>query len=189
MNKKTVGRNLWVGWRVILIFCFLTGLAQADGPIRVGSFIPKAQLKAPEGKGERLYLGIGHTGNFSLQQIPAQFLIIEILGVYCPLCHTQGPFFNRVFHQIQKDPSLNKRIRMLAVAAGANATEIAYIKQELQIPFPVLEDPKFNFHKLLGEPKTPATLIVNREGKLVFFHVGVIEDFDAFYKTIKNLNT
>jgi hypothetical protein len=187
MNKGTGGRKLWVGWLVILILCFLSGLARADRSIRVGSPIPKVQLKVPEGKGERLYLEIGNTGRFFLQQIPAQFLIIEILGVYCPLCHTQGPFFNRVFHQIQKDPSLNKKIKMLAVAAGANATEIAYIKQVLQIPFPVLEDPKFDFHKILGEPKTPATLIVNREGKLVFFHVGVLDDFDAFYNTIKNL--
>jgi hypothetical protein len=187
MKKSGVNRKLWVGCWVIILLCFQADPARSERFIQVGSLIPKVQLKAPEGKGERLYLGLGNTGGFILQQLPAPFLIIEILGVYCPVCHTQGPLFNRIFHQIQKDPTLSKKIRMLAVAAGAIPTEVAYIKQELQIPFPVLQDPKFEFHKILGEPKTPAILIVNQERKIVFSHVGVIENFDAFYNTIKNL--
>ena len=159
----------------------------AEQPIQVGTLLPKFHLKAPEGKGERLYLGAGNAGRLSLQQLPAPFLVIEILGVYCPLCHTQGPYFNRLFHQIEKDPVLSRRVKMMAVAAGANATEVAYVKRELQIPFPVLEDTNFQFHRLLGEPKTPATLVVNKDRKVVFFHVGVIDNIDVFYNTLKSL--
>jgi hypothetical protein len=187
MKKRGLSRKFWERGGGILVLCLLAGLVWADKVPRVGSPWPKFQLKAPAGKEERTYLGIGNSEKFSVQQIPAPFLIIEILGVYCPLCHTQGPFFNRLYYQIQKDPALHKNIRMLAIAAGANPTEVSYIRQELQIPFPVFEDPKFEIHKLLGEPKTPTTLILNGDRKVIFFHVGVIEDINAFYKTIKNL--
>ncbi len=187
MNKRRLNRKFWEGVGGILILCLLSGFVWADKVPRVGSPLPKFQLKAPAGKEERAYLGIGHSEKFSVKQIPAQFLVIEILGVYCPLCHTQGPFFNRLFYQIQKDATLNKNLKMLAIAVGANPTEVSYIRQELEIPFPVLEDAKFEIHKLLGEPKTPTTMILDRDRKVIFFHVGVIEDINAFYKTIKNL--
>ena len=187
MNKKSFSRKLWGGGCGFLILCSLAGLVWADKLPGVGSPLPKFHLKAPAAKEERIYLGVGNTGKFSIQQIPAQFLIIEILGVYCPLCQIQGPLFNRLFYQIQKDSVLSKIIRMLAIAAGANATEVSFTKQELQIPFPVLEDTNFEVHKLLGEPKTPTTLIVNKDRKVIFSHVGVIEDINAFYNTIKNL--
>ena len=187
MNKRRINLKFWARRCGILILCLLAGLAWADQVPRVGSPLPKFQLKTPAGKEEGNYLGIGHSGKFSVQQVPAPFLIIEILGVYCPLCHTQGPLFNRLFYQIQKDSTLNRKIKMLAIAAGANATEVSYVRQETQIPFPVLEDAKFEIHKLLGEPKTPTTLILNRERKIIFSHVGVIEDINAFYNTIRNL--
>ena len=187
MSKRRFKRKLWEGGCGFLILCLLAGFVWADKVPRVGSTLPKFQLKAPAGKEDRTYLGVGNTGKFLIQQIPAQILIIEILGVYCPLCQTQGPLFNRLFYQIQKDPALSKKIRMLAIAAGTNTTEVSYVKQELQIPFPVLEDTDFEVHKLLGEPKTPTTLIVNKDRKVIFSHVGVIEDINAFYNTIKNL--
>lgn len=169
------------------LLCLAAGLARADKIPVAGSHLPQFQLEAPTDREERVYLGVGKAEKLTLRQIPAQLLIVEIIGVYCPLCHTQAPLFNRFFHRMQKDPSLNKQVKMMAIAAGANPTEIGYVKKDLQIPFPVLPDQNFKIHKLLGEPRTPLTLIITKDGKVLFSHVGVIKDMDDFYSKIKSL--
>jgi hypothetical protein len=51
----------------------------------------------------------------------------------------------------------------------------------------VIPDESFTIHKVLGEPLTPFTIIANREGKVLFTHLGVIEDIDSFFQLIEDL--
>jgi hypothetical protein len=53
--------------------------------------------------------------------------------------------------------------------------------------FPVAHDTEFEIHKALAEPKTPYTMIVDREGKVYYAHLGIIPDFNAFFQEIQNL--
>lgn len=39
--------------------------------------------------------------------------------------------------------------------------------------------------KLLGEPRTPFTLVVDRTGKVLLAHHGIIKDIDRFFDTVK----
>ena len=73
---------------------------------------------------------------------------------------------------------------MLAIAAGGNTNEIKYLYEQIQYSFPVVPDEKFEVHKLLGEPRTPFTLLVDPEGKVLYTHMGVIENVDAILKLI-----
>jgi peroxiredoxin len=151
----------------------------------VGTYLPKFQLKAPALEEERSYLGIGAGETFSINQIKYDLLLIEVVGVYCPQCHIQAPLFNDLFSRIKKNPPIFEKMKMFAIAAGANPTEVSYLKKQYNIPYPVIRDPGFEIHKLLGEPKTPFIMLIKRDEKIVFAHLGVIQNIDAFFLQIQ----
>jgi peroxiredoxin len=151
-----------------------------------GSSLPPLLLEPPASKEECRYLGIGPKEKFSLAKVDSRIMLIEIIGVYCPVCHSQAPQFNQLFHRIQKESTLAKQVKMLAVAVGATPMEVSYLKQEFRIPFPIIKDPDFSIHKLLGEPKTPFTMIIHNDGKVIFAHQGALENFESLLLQIKN---
>lgn len=154
----------------------------------LGSHLPEFQLETPSSEKDKTYLGIGTAfKTFSIGQLDCQLALIEIVGVYCPQCHIQMPFFNKLFYRIKRDDDLYKKTKMIAVAVGANPMELAFFKKEHQIPYPVIKDPEFEIHKLLGEPRTPFTMLVSKDKQVVFAHLGIIKDIDQFLLKIKEL--
>ena len=180
-GKNRVGLILLAG--LLLVLPRFLEAADKSLPF-VGSVLPRFQMETPPDEADKKYLGIGKSGKFTWQQINAQVLLVEIIGVYCPQCHRQAPGFNRLFQRIQKDPRLAPKVKMLAIAAGGSATELGYVKQEFPIPFPIIRDTQYEIHKLLGEPRTPFTLLIDRKGKVLFTHLGVIEDMESFFNQI-----
>jgi peroxiredoxin len=150
-----------------------------------GDSLPFFELQSPEAEKDRVYLGITKPV-FRLQDIRSKLLLLEIIGVYCPVCYRQAPIFNNLYNRIEKS-GLKGKVKMLALAAGGNQMEIQYLNEQKQYRFPIAPDPIFEVHKLLGEPRTPFTLLLSPEGKVLYTHMGVIEDLDAFWKTITEL--
>ena len=171
----------------ILILSFNPVSAISGTIPTVDSYLPEFRIEVPSSEKERVYLELSVVDTFSMNQLSCQFVLIEIVGVYCPQCHTQMPLFNNLFYRIKKDLNIYKKIKMVAIAVGANPTEKAYFKKEYNIPYPVINDPKFKIHKLLGEPRTPFTMIVTRDQKVVFAHLGVIKNIDNFLLRIRKL--
>jgi hypothetical protein len=97
------------------------------------------------------------------------------------------PYFNKLFYRIKKVPEIYQKTKMLAIAVGASLLEVEYFKKEHRIPYPVIKDPKFEIHKLLGEPRTPFIMLVTREKKVMFAHFGVIKEIDKLFLKIKKL--
>ena len=150
-----------------------------------GETLPPLELQAPSSAKELSYLGItGQT--FRISDISCRLLLLEVIGVYCPGCYRQAPLFNTLFSRIEKG-KLKGRVKMLAVAAGGSVTEIQYLNEQGPYSFPVVPDPSFLVHKLLGEPRTPFTMLVDAQGKVLHTHMGVVEDIDAFLKLITTL--
>ena len=181
---RRVFHPLWI-CALILGFCpvpALSGTLPSEG-----SLLPQILLCAPESQKDRGYLGIGDVTTFSISQIDSPYTLIEIMGVYCPQCHEQAPLFNKLFYRIKKNSKIAKKVKMMAVAIGANPIEVSYVKKEFHIPFPIIRDPHFEIHKVLGEPRTPFTMLVTREGKVLFAHLGVIDDIDKFLLQIGKL--
>jgi peroxiredoxin len=181
-------------FRQILIFmavlCFSGSILFAvpvycgDLP-KKGEILPSLELQAPSSEKEMAYLGIkGQT--FRIGDITCKLLMLEVIGVYCPGCYRQAPLFNTLFNRIEKG-KLKGQVKMLAVAAGGSVPEIQYLNEQGPYSFPVVPDPSFSTHKLLGEPRTPFTMLVDHQGKVLYTHMGVVEDIDAFLKLITGL--
>lgn len=185
MCKKTIMRIIFLN----LMIMSLCSVPAFSGTLpAVGSILPEFKLETPGSEKERSYLGIsGDEKSFSIDQAKYKLVLIEILGVYCPKCHIQHPVFNKLFHRIRKDPDMNKKIKMIGIAAGANPMEVEYLKKEYRIPYPIFKDPKFEIHKILGEPRTPFTMLVTSDKNIAFAHLGMIKDIDNFFLRMKKL--
>lgn len=149
-----------------------------------GSTLPDFRVTAPDEKKDSDYLNLGAEKTFRIQDIDAKLLFIEIIGVYCLQCHKQLPSNRKLFFRIKKNSRLAQKVRMIAIAAGANTNETKHIVDQLEIPYPVLPDTKFQIHKILGEPRTPFTMLVTPDGKVKYAHVGLIKNMNRLYKKI-----
>ncbi|MDM8514963.1 redoxin family protein [Desulfobacterales bacterium HSG16] len=151
-----------------------------------GAILPDFTFTSPSMEKDIQYLGLAGKKDFEFETIEADIMVIEIIGVYCAVCYKQAPQFNKLFKRLKKKKDTGK-IKMLAVAAGGTANEIMMLREKNTYKFPVISDLKYEFHKLLGEPRTPFTMVVSADGKILDTHLGLIKDMDAFYKKLKKL--
>lgn len=161
------------------------GPAWCAGLPKKGDTLPAFEIESPVSEKAKQYLGIKRP-SFRLGDIPCRLVLVEVIGVYCPQCYQQAPHFNTLFNRIEKG-KLKDQVKMLAIAAGGNVNEIKYLYEQVQYNFPVAPDPQFEIHKLLGEPRTPFTMLVDSNGKVLYTHMGVIEDVDSLLKVINDL--
>jgi len=159
--------------------------SQGAGLPQKGGTLPAFQLPAPAAENDQKYLGINGP-NFQLKDVQCQVLLVEILGAYCPLCYQQAPLFGKLFARINKR-NLGDKVKMLGVAIGATPMEVEQLKKSGSYEFPVVQDESFAIHKLLGEPRTPFTMLIGKDGKVLYANLGVIEDVDAFFQVIQEL--
>lgn len=165
--------------------CGFCAFADAGKP-DVGHQLPELTLQVPAAAQDQAYLGVSSVPIFKLADVSADALLVEIMGVYCPHCHEQAPLFSALYARLQRR-ELKDKVKMIAVAVGATVAEADLVRNQWGIKHPVVPDEKFEIHKLLGEPRTPFTMIVNRDGQVLYAHEGVIKDMDGFYQLIKNL--
>lgn len=152
-----------------------------------GKTLPQVILDGPASLEEKQYLGLKDLKSFPISQIPAKLILIEIFSFYCPICHKQAPIANKLYKFIQQDPELSKNIKMMGIGAGNNSREVDAYKANFRVSFPLFCDPHYKIHKELGEPRTPFTILANRNGKILLTHSGVIEDTDEFMSKIRKI--
>lgn len=181
-------KNIVVGFLVIVFFSsWLLENGFSGTPPKQGENLPDMTLTAPASKKDSAYLGIGEKSRFSIKDVDAELIVLEILGVYCPLCHKQRPLINRLFHRVSKNADLSRKIKFLGISVGATPLEVAYYAEQSKVPYPILQDETFIIHKILDQPRTPYNMVVTKEGQILYSHLGVIEDMDAFFTMLKNL--
>jgi hypothetical protein len=71
----------WVAFAVFLAMGSLQALAASEPPAQ-GSALPHFELGVPQDLGARSYLGLSDSGNFTVPQIKAQVVIIQIFSMY-----------------------------------------------------------------------------------------------------------
>jgi hypothetical protein len=175
----------------LLALVFLFSLYPQAGfcgtPPKQGENLPEIGLAVPDSEKDKAYLGIKGKDRFSIKDIDAQLIVLEILGVYCPVCHKQRPHINRLFYRVNKNADLSGKVKFLGIAAGSPSMEVDYYVKQSKVPYPVLPDEKFVIHKSMAEPRTPYTMVVTKNGKIVYAHLGLIEDMNKFFVTLKEL--
>ncbi|OGQ92108.1 MAG: hypothetical protein A2464_09445 [Deltaproteobacteria bacterium RIFOXYC2_FULL_48_10] len=171
---------------LLLLILFFSAASDADTSLpEPGKKLVSLRLPAPADPAGKKSLGlVGSVTEFGISDLKTELILMEVIGVYCPQCFKQAPEFNKLYERLNKG-KMKGRVAMFALAAGGTDPEIEQLIQSGQYAFPVVADMKYEAHKLLGEPKTPFTILCRPDGSVLYTHLGIITDIDAFYAEIK----
>ncbi len=178
-------------WIVVCFVCFAVFSVQAADPPAVGGQLPDFKLTAPKSSADKNYLGVSgifFSGPFTVPQIKAKVVILQIFSMYCPYCQKDAPHVNSLYNKIENDPALKGKIKLMGIGAGNSEYEVGLFKKKYQIPFPLFSDGDFKIHKLMGEVRTPYFIGVkiNPDGSHQVFYsrLGAIEKNENFLNEI-----
>jgi peroxiredoxin len=144
------------------------------------------RLPVPDSADHRAYLGLDHSRTFTLDQIKADIVILQVFSMYCPICQREAAKVNGMYEQVAADPEMGQRIRFIGIGAGNSAFEVGFYKKTYQVPFPLFADGDFVIHKQLKEVGTPhfiglAITPDTPKGYTVFYaRSGEVGDPEAF---------
>jgi peroxiredoxin len=145
-------------------------------------------LPSPEKKVHQTYLGLPGDTDFSLGQIKAEAVIIEIFSMYCPVCQREADNVNALFQLIQNSPEYKNRVRLIGIGAGNSSFEVDFFREKYSIEFPLFSDTDFSIHKRIGQVRTPhffgLALAGDGRFKVFFSQSGEVSDPRAFLKTL-----
>lgn len=143
-------------------------------------------LPAPEQSGYQQYLGLEPNQSFTLDQVKADILIIEIFSMYCPICQREAPTVNTLFERIKTIKETS--VRLIGIGAGNSSFETEFFRKTYGVQFPLFSDGKFMIHKKIGEKGTPFFIGINpsaaKENWVIFTHSGEIKDMDQFIQRL-----
>ncbi len=170
---------------LVLLFCPLIpgGFAFGQSTHKVTRsgdlFPPHTTFPPPTSWQDLNYLGLSEEKPFTLGDIQADLVLLELLNIYCTSCQKQGPIYNEVFDLVKRDPITKDKVKWMGVGVGNNETEVAFFRKEKGIPFPILPDLHFDLYQAIGGPggiRTPLTLLIRKDkrgrGIVVASHTG-----------------
>ena len=161
---------------ISLVVCHPT-LAANLPPVK-GAALPPITLSVPEDPDEREYLGLSGSSFFSIPQIKAKVVIIEIFSLYCSKCQRIAPGMDKLYYLIESDPALRNKIKLIGIGAGNSRYEVDVFRKTFNTPFPLFPDDDFSIHKAMGDVRSPyfIAIKIDKDGR----HEVVYSELDSF---------
>ena len=160
--KLTV-RQIAMGALLGLILFTPAGAALA-GNLSPGNPWAEILLPTPAQASIRQYLGLPEGEHFTVDQIAAEIVIVQVYSMYCPHCQREAPAVNDLYALITAEAGLHRRLRLIGVGIGNSAYEVDFYRETYGVKFPLFPDGKFIIHKQLGETRTPHFFVLKPGG-------------------------
>ena len=181
MNRK-FGRLLLIGW-LLLIFSGYAFVAAA-AELKVGDKVSNLQFSGPLTLKAQQYLGLAGPGKFSLMDVQGQYLLIEVFSTICPHCQIQAPAMNRLYRLVSQNPKLAGSLKIIGLGYYEQAPALVRYQQKFQVPFPLIPDEKAVVSDALNVPGTPTVVVLDKTGRVVYFHVSEFRDAKKFLREV-----
>jgi thiol-disulfide isomerase/thioredoxin len=153
-------------------------------PPSEGDLLPEIVLTVPQILDQQKYLGLSSETTFTIPQIKASVVIVEIFSMYCPFCQAEAPALNELYYKIQNNSSLKDRFKLIGIGAGNTTFEVEHFRNTYKIPFPLFPDDDFSIHKKIGDVRTPYffAIGINKDGthRILYSHQGRLKNHDQF---------
>ncbi|MBW2170659.1 MAG: hypothetical protein JRF69_01550 [Deltaproteobacteria bacterium] len=187
-------RFVWIAcFGVVLSMGMLTDVYSEERRlIKVGDPFPEILLKASDDPKGTAYLGISEGKSFTINDIKADLVLVEILNAYCASCWRQVPVYNKLYSLIESDPQTKGRIKMVSIGVGNEDWEVKYFVEQFEVPFPVFPDPDFVMHEAIGGSWTPFSILVRQDptgktGIVASTHLGVQYKQEEVFAEMRSL--
>lgn len=152
MMRKTM---ILLAALAVFLFALNSAFVAAEESTITGDALATITLPAPQDPAAKNYLGLGGEGSFTLSQIKAQAVIIEIFNMYCNNCQREAPRVNELYRLMNKDSKLKGKIKMIGIGVGNTPLEVEVFKKTYKVAFPLFPDADYAIHKVCGEVRTP----------------------------------
>jgi len=182
---------------LVLLFCTLiilsvTSAKSTSKVAKLGDLFPPYSFPPPTSSQDLTYLGLSEGKPFTVGDIQAALIVVELLNIYCTSCQKQAPIYNQVFDLVEQDPAMKGKVKWMGVGVGNNAKEVEFFRKAKSIPFPIFTDTQFKLYEAVGGPggiRTPFTILVRKDEKgrgiVVDSHMGFRRETDEITDGIK----
>jgi peroxiredoxin len=130
------------------------------------------------------YLGVPAGEPFTLADIEADYLLVQVFSMYCPHCQREAPHMEALFERLQSSDH-GGTLKMLGLGVGNSEYEVDFFRKEYGLTFPLFPDPDYAAYDRFGVVGTPFYALVEIEGPdghpVLFTQEGTFEDEKAFY--------
>jgi hypothetical protein len=162
--------------------------------IKAGDHFPDIPLQAPKKPDDRKYLGLGEGETFTLKDIKAGIVLVEVMSVYCPSCQRQVKPYNKLLNLIEGNVKTKGRIKMIGIAAGNGDVEVEDFRTKYKVGFPIIPDPKYELHEAIGGSRTPFAIYVKQDptgeaGVVTGTHLGTDKRYKKRFQKLAKLLT
>jgi len=160
--------------------------------IKKGDYFPEIPLSLPADSRHLTYLGISKGDQFTIKDIQADLIWVEIMHINCSSCQRQAPINNKLYDLIESTPETKGRIKMLAIAVGCLDIYIQQFVDHFKTPYPVIQDPKFLVYDAVGRTPTPLDIYLRKNPEtgawiVAGTHLGFDSDYQKMFQEIQRL--
>ena len=182
---------------LVLLFCSYVLVVSASEKksskgTKFGDLFPQYTFPPLTFTEDLAYLGLFEGKPFTLGDVQADLIVLELLNIYCTSCQKQAPIYNEVFDLVEKDSALKGKVKWMGVGVGNNQREVESFRSRKRIPFPIVTDTQFKLYEAVGGPggiRTPFTVLVRKDEKgrgiVVDSHMGFRREKDEIIEGIK----
>lgn len=154
-----------------------------------GTRLPKIIFRNAVSNETKAYLGVSRVKDFSLRDIGGSLYVIEVFSTYCISCPKNVPILNEVYRTLDRDAITSKKVKIFGIAIGNTEREIEHYIAAHQVVYPILSDPDFSIHRVLGNPRVPYTMFVRKTSRgpvLLDTHQGVLDSAESVFKKVRS---
>lgn len=179
MKRKGLILSLSIG--LALGFFCVSILAAVT--LKVGAQFGNLKFAKTTAAADQAYLGLKQPGAFTLKDIQAPFVLIEILNSNCPHCIEQAAAMNRLFRLVEGS-DLKDRLKFIGVVSNSEAAMNRW-RTSYKVPFALVADPEWELATTLNITGTPTTVVVDKHGRVVVLHDGAFSDANKAFQQLK----
>lgn len=157
-----------------LVFLALLGLlsvfpAIASAAVEEQEMLPDFSLPLPADGDHKSYLGLsdfkGKT--FTVADIDADIVLIELFSMYCPYCQREAPNVNKLYGKMQELSPDSPKVLIIGIGASNSEFEVDHFRSSFDIQFPLFPDKDMAIYQALQGSGTPGFIAVHlQKGKL-----------------------
>lgn len=174
----------------IIAICLILDIVPVRADLAVGQRFAALTFSGTLAAEDRAYLGLTRPGPFTLKDIQARYVLLEIFSDSCPHCMLAAPGVNQLFRLINRNPGLRggdgqpATLKMLGVGFYGTPSQMEVWRIKHDVPFPLIPDPQAQVGKALDIPGVPTYVVLDRQGRVVFLQAGEMGSPQNFLRKI-----
>jgi peroxiredoxin len=115
--------------------------------------------------------------NLRLKEQRGRVVLVNFWATWCGPCRQEMPHLNRLYDKYRASGFV-----LLGVNVDDDARKAAEVASKLGVTFPVLLDTDKTVSRLYDMSAMPATVVIDRDGRVRYIHRGYRDGYEATYE-------